>query len=115
MSVRILLADDEYAIRRVLVLHMQRRGWAVDAVQDGDEALACGREGGHDVLILDQRMPGLTGLEVARELDVDVPVVLYSAYLDEDLQRQANELGCRTMRKADIDELMVYLEGLAAE
>ena len=115
MSLRILLADDEQAIRTVLVLHLQRRGWTVDAVQDGDEALACGREGGHDVLILDQRMPGLTGLEVARQLDVDVPVILYSAYLDAELQRQASELGCLTMRKADVDGLMAYLEGLAVE
>ena len=114
MTLHVLLADDEAAIRTVLVLHMQRRGWDVVAVRDGEEALAAARAGGHDVVVLDQRMPGLTGLEVARALATEVPIILYSAYLDADLQRQARELGCHTVAKADMTELLDHIEQVAA-
>ena len=114
MTLHVLLADDEAAIRTVLVLHMQRRGWDVVAVRDGEEALATARSGGHDVLVLDQRMPGLTGLEVARALATEVPIILYSAHLHADLERQARELGCDTVPKADVTELLDRIEQLAA-
>ena len=114
MSLHVLLADDEADIRTVLVLHMQRRGWDVIAVRDGEEALAAARSGGHDVLVLDQRMPGLTGLEVARALATDVPIILHSAYLDADLQRQARELGCHTVSKVGGLELLDRIEQVAA-
>lgn len=113
MSLHVLLADDEAGIRTVLSLHMKRRGWDVVAVRDGEEALAAARSGGHDVLVLDQRMPGLTGLEVAEALTTEVPVIIYCAYLDADLQRQAQELGCHTVPKAGVNELLDHIEQLA--
>lgn len=114
MTLHVLLADDEASIRTVLALHMQRRGWDVLTVRDGEEALAAARAGGHDILVLDQRMPGLTGLEVARALGAEVPVIVYSAYLDEDLQRQARELGCHTVPKADMTGLLDHIDRLTA-
>jgi CheY-like chemotaxis protein len=112
MTLHVLLADDEAAIRTVLGLHMQRRGWDLDAVRDGEEALAAARAGGYDVLVLDQLMPGLTGLEVARALATEVPIILYSAYLDDDLKRQARDLGCHTLPKANMTELLDHIEQL---
>ena len=112
MTLRVLLADDEAGIRTVLRLHLQRRGWEVLTVPDGEQALAAARSGGYDVLVLDQRMPGLTGLEVARALATEAPVIIYSAYLDDDLHRQARELGCHTSTKTDITALLDRIEQL---
>jgi CheY-like chemotaxis protein len=109
----ILLADDEPSIRFVLALHMQRRGWTVDEVADGTEALHSACEHGYDAVVLDQRMPGLTGTEVARELRGSTPVFIFSAYVDDDLDAQARTLGCRAVDKHDIDGLLASLEALA--
>lgn len=110
---RVLLADDELPVRTVVRLNMERRGWTVDAVEDGEQALhRATTTDGYDAIVLDQRMPGLTGIEVARRLEREVPVIIHSAYLDDDLERQAVELGCHTIGKADIAQLMGKIEEL---
>ncbi|MFA9446680.1 response regulator [Egicoccus sp. AB-alg6-2] len=114
MTRRVLLADDEAGIRTVVGLQLQRRGWEVLTVSDGEAALAAARTGDYDVLVLDQRMPGLTGLEVAQALATEVPVIVYSAYLDDELHRQARELGCHTSTKTDITALLDRIEQLTA-
>lgn len=114
MSLHILLADDEPSIRFVVALHLQRRGWTVDEVATGTEALTSASDHDYDALVLDQRMPGLTGVEVVRELThVEVPVFIFSAFLDEHLDAQARSLGCATVQKDDIDDLLESLERLA--
>jgi DNA-binding response OmpR family regulator len=110
---RILLADDEPSIRFIVALHLQRRGWTVDEVANGTEALDSATTRAYDALVLDQRMPGLTGVEVARELSTPVPVFIFSAFVDDHLDTQARMLGCSTVDKDDIEELLASLEALA--
>jgi two-component system response regulator CpxR len=80
---RILIADDDRALCRLLAEYLQREGFAVDVAHDGEEALARLRNPAErpDLLILDVTMPGRDGLETLRELRTQhrLPVIMLSA------------------------------------
>lgn len=80
---RILIADDDRALAGLLAEYLQREGFAVDVVHDGEAALARLRDGAQrpDLLILDMMMPGRDGLETLRELRMQqrLPVIMLSA------------------------------------
>jgi two-component system, cell cycle sensor histidine kinase and response regulator CckA len=84
---RILCVDDDPAITRVLTRWLERHGF--EAIQTGDplEALAWVRQAPHafDAVITDQRMPRLTGLELARAASTTRPelVVFLATALDD--------------------------------
>ena len=69
-----------------------------------------------DVVVLDQRMPGLTGLETAEAIlaeEPDLPVVLYSAFADETLADKARQIGVRAcVKQGDIPALVRALRDL---
>lgn len=65
---------------------------------DGEEGLACWREYRPDIVLLDNRMPRLSGLEVAERILSEAPeqtIVLFSAYLDDATRSTALSLGVR--------------------
>ncbi|MGD8321660.1 MAG: response regulator [Gemmatimonadota bacterium] len=61
---RILWVDDEIDLLRPHLLFLQARGYHVDAISNGDDALALLRENSYDLVLLDEQMPGRRGLEV---------------------------------------------------
>ena len=61
---RILWVDDEVDLLRPHLLFLQDRGYHVDATTNGDDALALLREHPYDLVLLDEQMPGRSGLEV---------------------------------------------------
>lgn len=63
---RILLAEDDDALRRFLTRSLERAGYEVHACADGDEALEA-LDPSYDVLLTDIVMPGADGIEVARQ------------------------------------------------
>ncbi len=81
ISARILLADDEPDIAESVGYALRREGFEVDAVGDGEVALAAARESAYDVAILDVMMPKLSGLEVCRALraESDLPIIMLTA------------------------------------
>jgi DNA-binding response OmpR family regulator len=84
MVARILVADDELDIRRLVTFTLQRRGHDVLPAANGDEAIALTRRERPDLIVLDVMMPGRGGLDVTRELAADpatasIPVILLSA------------------------------------
>jgi DNA-binding response OmpR family regulator len=81
---RILIADDESHIRRILEFNLKRAGYEVLATEDGRAALATALSERPDLVILDVSMPELTGLDVCRRLKADAtlkatPVFLLTA------------------------------------
>jgi len=80
--VRILIAEDDTTLAYGLQCTLRKSGYAVDWVKDGDEADAGLEAGGFDLLILDIRLPKLSGLEVLKRLrarNSRVPVLLLTA------------------------------------
>lgn len=84
MSARIVVADDEADIRRLVSFTLRRRGYTVFEAATGDEALALVQAERPDLAVLDVMMPGLHGTEVARTLAADpetarIPIIILSA------------------------------------
>jgi DNA-binding response OmpR family regulator len=84
----VLLAEDDADIRFLVTLKLTRAGYQLRAFSDGLSALADAREHPPDLAILDVMMPGMSGLEVCRELrkdptTADIPVILLTALAHE--------------------------------
>lgn len=76
---RLLWVDDEIDLLRPHLLFVQGRGYHIDAVANGDDALELIRMHPYDLILLDEQMPGRSGMEVfdeLRRLDPLVPVVM---------------------------------------
>lgn len=84
MSARIVVCDDEADIRRLIVFSLRRRGFEVSEASAGDSGLALIRAELPDLVVLDVMMPGIDGIEVARQLRADpataaIPIIMLSA------------------------------------
>jgi CheY-like chemotaxis protein len=84
VSARIVVADDEEDIVRLVAFVLRRRGYTVLEAQTGEEALDLIRRERPDLAVLDLRMPGMDGLEVMRALAADetvepLPLIMLSA------------------------------------
>jgi two-component system response regulator MprA len=79
---RILLADDDRAIRDSLVRALELEGYEVVAVKDGAAALEASRQESPDVIVLDVMMPGVDGLTACRVLRAEknrTPILMLTA------------------------------------
>lgn len=94
MSFRILIADDEALIRKDLKELLEEQGYAVVAnARTGRQALELVEEHKPDVVLLDIMMPGIDGLEVARQIAGEYPVIMLTAHSSPDLVRAARDAG----------------------
>ncbi len=120
-----LIVDDELDMRMLVrvVIEMANHGLTiVGEAADGAEAIQVWRDLDGppvpDVVILDNRMPGLTGIEVAEQILAERPaqlIVLYSAFLDDEVRAQAREVGIATcVSKEDLDRLPSVIQELTA-
>jgi PAS domain S-box-containing protein len=116
----ILYVDDDdslvFLVRRLL----ERRGYRVSSYTDQGEALAALRvdPAAFDLVITDYNMPGMSGLDVAREvraLRADLPVAVASGFVDDELRSQAAAAGVRELiYKANaVDEFCEIVQRLA--
>jgi len=93
---RILLADDDASLRRVLQFKLEKEGHDVTAVEDGEAALNQLRSDRWDLLLSDIRMPVVSGvelLELARQLQPGLKVILITAHATVSQAVQAVKLG----------------------
>jgi DNA-binding response OmpR family regulator len=97
MSKRILIIDDEENIRRVTRLTLQAAGYEIGEASDGERGLEAFGDGSTwDAVLLDQRMPGMDGLETLRrinERDATARVIMATAYASIELAVDAMKLG----------------------
>ena len=71
--IRILVADDEVHMRRVVTMFLERAGYAVATAANGKEALAAILENPPDALLTDINMPQMTGQQLCQELQKQLP------------------------------------------
>ncbi len=78
---RILIAEDDIALRNLLIMSLRSRGYEVLATEDGQQALDLFKQEPVDLVILDIMMPKVNGLEVLQEIRrrSDVPVIMLTA------------------------------------
>ena len=92
MTYRLLWADDEIELLKAHIIFLQSKGYEVTTVTNGPDAIeACGKET-FDLVLLDENMPGLTGLEtlnVIKEMHPQTPVVMVTKSEEEDIMEQA--------------------------
>lgn len=97
MRKRILIIDDEENIRRVTRLTLEAAGYEVGEASDGERGLEAFGDGlGWDAVLLDQRMPGMDGLETLRQINERDPatrVIMVTAYASIELAVDAMKLG----------------------
>ncbi len=84
-SIRVLVAEDDRAIRDLLVHHLQRDGFATVEAVDGPSTLRFARDG-VDLILLDVGLPGIDGFDIARTLRHErrtTPMIMVTARADE--------------------------------
>ena len=97
MSGRILVIDDEANLRTMIKLTLVHAGYEVETACDGPSGLAKFGDGkGWDVVLLDQRMPGMSGIDAQREIfkrRSDARLILITAFGSIDLALEAIQAG----------------------
>ena len=97
MKARILIIDDEAHIRRMMRLTLETAGYEVGEAADGLQGLeAFGDDTTWDAVLLDQRMPGMDGLETLRHLKERGPearIIMVTAFASIELAVEAMKLG----------------------
>jgi two-component system nitrogen regulation response regulator NtrX len=95
---RVLVVDDEAGVRASLAGILGDEGYAVDAVESGEEALLALESRRYDLVLLDVWLPGADGLEVLRrirEADAELPVVVISGHGTIETAVKAVRLGAQ--------------------
>lgn len=107
---RVLIAEDNFVFRYLVEATLHEEGFEVECSESGSGLLAKLNaievrefpDEGVDLIVLDQRMPGLTGLEVLKKLrasNCEIPVILMTAFPDPSMEAEANRLGVPLLAK----------------
>ena len=97
MSGKVLIVDDDPTVRESLRGLLEQRGLTpVGAASDGNEAVSLASSLEPDVIVMDRMMPGMDGVEATRRIKQthpDTQVILLSAQLDDEVQREGEGMG----------------------
>jgi len=96
MSIQVLLVDDEMELAAYTAKRLSTRGMQVQIAHSGRSALTRMAEHSFDVVVLDLLMPGMSGLEVLREMKKahrNAQVILLSGHMSEETLTQGQALG----------------------
>jgi len=107
----LLVVDDQAGLRRLICEALADEGYLIDQAASGLEALDKLNLNKYRLILLDVKMPGMSGLETLREirkLDSDVPVVMMTAYSELDMLQETG-IEARPIRHIskpfDLDDL----------
>ncbi len=94
---RILLLEDDHNYQASIKEYLQILAYKVDAYDDGDSALEAVFENSYDLLLMDIRVPGANGYDIAkivRENSIDIPIIFITSLVEIEYLSQGYELGC---------------------
>lgn len=116
----ILVVDDQNGVRRLLYEVFIDEGYRVRMASGGSEALKLVSQEMPDIILLDIKMPGMSGLETLSELrriNSDVSVLMLTAYGDLEVVGQAKKLGVKhyIVKPFDLNEVRHLVKGLLYE
>jgi FixJ family two-component response regulator len=113
MAVRnalVIVVDDDAAVRNSLKFSLEVEGFAVRAYADGRELLKEVEFPRGDCLVIDQNMPGMSGLEVLAVLrgrNVLIPAILITSHPDPALRRRADSAGAPIVEKPFLGSALI--------
>jgi CheY-like chemotaxis protein len=98
MAKKILFVDDEPDLLTVATFRLKKSGYEVSTAVNGQEALDFVAQNPPDLILLDLRLPLVSGYEVCQRIKADeklkkIPVILFTASATRDLSEKAKELG----------------------
>ena len=103
----VYVIDDDVSVRRAFQLLFQSVDLDVQAFCSAEEFLENASISDGSCIILDMRMPGMTGLDLQRELiarKIGIPVIVVTAYDDEPNRQRARELGAVALFRKPVDD-----------
>ncbi|GAB4152145.1 MAG: sigma-54 dependent transcriptional regulator [Ignavibacteriales bacterium] len=117
MAIRILIADDEKAIRESLKMVLEEEGYSPEIAQDGHEALEKIKSGDFDIVITDIKMPNIDGIELMNEASKISPntfFVLMTAYASVKTAVDAMRAGAfdYLIKPIEFDDLLLRIKRL---
>lgn len=92
MANRLLWADDEIELLNAHIIFLKSKGYEVETVTNGLDAIEACKTNSFDLILLDENMPGLTGLETLsaiKEMHPSTPVVMVTKSEEENIMEQA--------------------------
>ncbi|HTK11367.1 MAG TPA: sigma-54 dependent transcriptional regulator [Ktedonobacteraceae bacterium] len=115
MSLGILIVDDEPHLPYQFARFLRKRGFEVFTAPDGEAGLQELQSNHVDLVLLDLRLPRLSGLEVLRRIrtfDSELPVIMLTAYGDVQTAVEAMKLGASDylLKGFDLDELLIVVQ-----
>ncbi|HEU5077749.1 MAG TPA: response regulator [Opitutaceae bacterium] len=110
---RILVVDDNGAVREVLRTLLSRAGYQVSAAAGGDSAIQILESDGADLALVDIEMPGMTGYELCSYLKTDdrwrgLPVVLMTGRAIAGVPEQVSAVGAATLIPKPFEREMLF-------
>ncbi|MBA4394452.1 MAG: two-component system response regulator [Desulfobacca sp.] len=114
-NIRILVVDDEKNQRELLQGFLQKKGYATQAAESGNQALTWLKENGCEIVLTDHKMPGMDGTTLLKEIKTLFPetwVILMTAYGTVEKAVEAMKLGAYDYlsKPIDLEELLLLLE-----
>ncbi|MDR1920022.1 MAG: response regulator, partial [Tannerellaceae bacterium] len=111
----ILWADDEIDLLKPHILFLTDKGYEVDAVVSGQDALDRCKEQDYALIFLDENMPGLSGLEtlsLIKEINPNVPVVMVTKSEEESIMNQAigNKIADYLIKPVNPSQLLLSIK-----
>lgn len=101
-SARVLVADDDEAMRLLVAATLAGEGYTVAEASSGPDVVRKFDALSADLVVLDFRMPGMTGIEVIEKLrarDHGTPIILMTAFADPGVCEEADRLGVPVLSK----------------
>lgn len=98
MQKKILIVDDQKGVRRLLEELFKKEGWDVKVAADGQEAITRVEERLPDIILMDVKMPNMSGLEASQIIlreHSDVPIIMMTAYGEIEVVKKALEAGVK--------------------
>ncbi len=118
-AARILIAEDDDAMRIFLLNALSRAGHDVNALPSGESAVTCAGLGSYDLLLTDVNMPGMDGVDLARLMMADSPglrVMFITGYAEKALRAtDVISQGARVLSKPfALSELVSHVQKMIA-
>ena len=114
-NLSVLIVDDEVEFLEILVKRLRKRKLAVNGVTSGEAALEQLKQSPVDVVVLDVKMPGMSGLDTLREIKKTynlIEVIMLTGHANMEVAIQGMDIGAfdYLMKPIEIDELVYKIQ-----